>query len=322
MHSCKTAHRTFVHHMALDPSGVLLATCSSDKEVNIFYRNSLGVDSSAWALCSILKDHVATVTRVAWYLHREHGPLLATAGADRWFYVYKIIVTMHGGKVACDAVKYSVVRGFEKDVITDVAFIPFEQHRILRLSTASLDGWIRLYDIQPVQFLCVSKITQETETGRSLDTRRGGITSIAWFPSSADEGRALAVGCMNGAFYLYRSSKDCEQFELVRSTLPEKAESSIHHIVWAPCVGRSFQLVTICCRSSVYIVRLNCVSPVLESYDCDVFRWPRGAACAAWSRSASLLYLINDDETSEMTVLQAKDPSDHQSWMEVPGNFS
>ncbi|ESL09589.1 hypothetical protein TRSC58_02688 [Trypanosoma rangeli SC58] len=321
MCSCKTAHRTFVHHMALDPSGVLLATCSSDKEVNIFYRNSLVGEPGAWTLCCVLKDHVATVTRAAWCLHREHGPLLATAGADRWFYVYKIILRMQGGKMVCNAVKYSVIRGFEKDVITDVAFIPFEQHRILRLSTASLDGWIRLYDIQPVQFLCVSKITQETQTGRDVDTRRGGITSIAWFPSSADEGRALAIGCMNGAFYLYRSSKDCEKFERVRSALPERADTSIHHIVWAPCVGRPFQLLAICCRSSVYIVRLNCVSPVLESYDCDVFRWPRGAACAAWSRSASLLYLINDDDASEMTLLQAKDPSDHQSWREVPHDF-
>ncbi|KEG14752.1 nucleoporin SEH1 [Trypanosoma grayi] len=307
--------------MALDPSGTLLASCSSDKGVNIFHRDPVETESSAWNLCCILRDHVSTVTRVAWCLHREHGPLLATAGADRWIYVYKMNVTKQGDKTVASAGKCSSVRGYEKDVITDVAFIPPRQHHVLLLSTASLDGCVRLYDIQPLELNCVYKITQETDVCRPLDTQRGGITSIAWFPSSVDEAMTLAVGCMNGCFYLYRFSKEHEQFERVRNVRPEKAEASIHHIVWGPSVGRSFQLLVICCRCCVYVVRLNCISPALEDYDCDVFRWPRGAVCAAWSRSATLLYLINDDEAMEMTVLQARDPSDHHSWEEVSQNM-
>ncbi|KAH9578912.1 WD40 repeat [Trypanosoma melophagium] len=322
MYPCKTDHQTFVHHMALDPSGALLASCSSDKEVNIFHRTLLDTESSGWSLCCVLKDHVATVTRVAWCLHREHEPLLATASADRWFYVYKIEIVMHDGRPVAQAKKCSTVRGYEKDVITDVAFIPPQQRYGLLLSTASLDGWVRLYEIQPTELRCIYKIPQETEVGRPLEARPGAITSIAWFPSSANEAMTLAVGCMNGCFYLYRFSNEYKRFERLRSTPFEKANTSIHHIVWVPSVGRPFQLLAICCRSCVYILRLNCVSPALEDFDCELFKWSRGAVCAAWSRSGGLLYLISDDERTEMTVLRTRDPSDHQSWEEVSQNFS
>ncbi|ORC88439.1 nucleoporin SEH1 [Trypanosoma theileri] len=321
MYPCKTAHRTFVHHMALDPSGALLASCSSDKVVNIFHRTLLDTESNDWSLCCVLNDHVATVTRVAWCLHREHEALLATAGADRWIYVYKIEIVIHDGKPVVQAERCSTVRGYETDVITDVAFIRPQQRYGLRLSTASLDGWVRLYEVQQKQLLSISKITQETEVGRPLETRSGAITSIAWFPSSADEAMTLAVGCMNGCFYLYRVSNEYKHFERIRSAPFERANASIHHIVWGPSVGRPFQLLAICCRSCVYILRLNCVSPALEDFDCELFKWPQGAVCAAWSRSAVLLYLVSDDEGTEMTVLRTRDPSDHQSWEEVSENF-
>nr|CCC95907.1 unnamed protein product [Trypanosoma congolense IL3000] len=317
MDSCKTTHTTFVHHMAMNPLGTLLASCSSDKGVNIFYRSPSEVVSGSWSPCCVLKDHVATVTRVAWCLHREHDSLLATVGADRWIYVYKINVTTRGGKVEAAAVRYSPVRGYEKDVITDVAFIPPQQHQVLLLSTASLDGWVRLYDIQPLQFLCKYTVTQEPDIGRPLEARSGGITSIAWFPSLADESMTLAVGCMNGCFYLYKFVKSQNLFERIHTNAPRRMESTIHHIVWAPPVGRCFQLLALCCRSSVRIVRLNCVSPSVETFDCEVFVWPHGSVCAAWSHAATLLYLVNDEETTEMTVLKAADLSNHQSWERV-----
>ncbi|CBH18428.1 WD domain, G-beta repeat, putative [Trypanosoma equiperdum] len=314
MYSCKTAHTTFVHHMAVNSSGTLLASGSSDKGVNVFYRPPSEVVTGSWSLCCVLKDHVATVTRVAWCQHREHGSMLATVGADRWIYVYKINVTTQDGKVVGNAVRYSPVRGYEKDVITDVAFVPPRQHQVLLLSTASLDGWVRLYDIQPLQFLCKYTVTQESDICRPLGTRSGGITSTAWFPSSVDETMTLAVGCMNGCFYLYKFCKERNQFKRVYNALPQRIESTIHHIVWAPPVGRCFQLLSLCCRSSVYIVRLNCVSPSVEDYQCEVFVWPHGAVCTAWSHSATLLYLIDDDNPPRVTVLQARDLTDHQSW--------
>nr|CCC53985.1 conserved hypothetical protein [Trypanosoma vivax Y486] len=317
MQTCKTAHGTFVHHMALDPSGTLLASCSSDRGVNIFHRPSQLGASSPWTLCCILRDHVATVTRVAWCLHREHGALLATVGADRWIYVYKISIVTQNGRLSAHAVKYPPVRGYEKDVITDVAFVPPQQHHVLLLSTASLDGWVRLYDIQPLQFLCKYTVTQEPEITRPLGARCSGISSIAWFPSPSEKSMTLAVGCMNGCFYLYRFAKEHDRFERVHGTQPERANGSIHHIVWAPPVGRCFQLLVLCCRSCVYIVRLDCVSPSAEAFQCDVFVWPHGAVCAAWSHSATLLYLISDDEATEWTVLQARDPTDHHSWEAV-----
>lgn len=317
MYSSKTDHQTFVHHMALDPSGVLLASCSSDRRVSIFYRDPLATEPAAWTRCYGFKDHVETATRVAWCLHGEDGRLLATAGADRWLYLYEISLTIQTERPRINAVRRSTTRGHENDVITDVAFVSFQQHRISCLSTASLDGCVRLYDIQQGQFNFLHRITPEMDVDRPLDTRRGGITSIAWFPSLAEEAVTLAVGCMNGDFYLYRFSKESGEFERVCGVLPRNVGASIHCIVWAPPVGRMFQLLVICCRSSVHIVRLNCVLPALEDYECEFFCWPHGAVCAAWSSSASLLYLINDDELTERTILQAADPSNHRSWEKI-----
>lgn len=160
----QTSHHTFVHHIALDPSGTLLASCSSDKTVEVFHRNTLPGEGDVWERGCTMSDHSGPVLRLAWCQHREHGPLLASAGADRWIYIYRITISSHEGRTLLHPVRWSPVRGYEKDIITDVAFVPPQQYHVLLLSTASLDGCVRLYEVhQPLQFPCVCKITPEID---------------------------------------------------------------------------------------------------------------------------------------------------------------
>ncbi|KPA84563.1 hypothetical protein ABB37_01098 [Leptomonas pyrrhocoris] len=375
MASLVTQHKTYVHHVALDPSGSLLASCSSDKTVEVFHRRTVAGEEEVWEPGCAMHDHSGPVLRLAWCQHREHGPLLATAGADRWIYIYRIIISSHEGRTLLHTVRWSPVRGYEKDVITDVAFVPPQQYHVLLLSTASLDGCVRLYEVhQPQQFPCVCKISPEagmagegeregaspspaggsggggaastasTNAGagsaRQRDEaskgtsssdvsmmRTGGVTSIGWFPGSVERTMTLAVGSVSGRFFLYRYIKDSNSFMPIHVPQVEtgvlRCRAPVCDVSWAPSVGRRFQLLAICSRQEVFILRHNCVSPAIdERRSFELFRFPVGAVSASWSRSATLLYLATDDHRTQVIVLQMSNPLDHQSWRVVSCNAS
>ncbi|CCW70561.1 unnamed protein product [Phytomonas sp. Hart1] len=389
-----TEHKTFVHHIALDPSGSLLASCSSDKSVEVFYRHRVPCGEDRWRLGCTMADHYGPVLRLSWCQHREHGPLLATAGADRWIYVYRIVVSSHKGNPVVQSIRWLPVRGYEKDAITDVAFVPPQLYQVLLLSTASLDGSVRVYEVhKPLQFPCICKImpeacgptsdvsgvaTKRESTGSILKTSDGiggaspisqqaelltsaagrppgltplmrssaspvspaspespnfssgcetalcgpaqwgsGISSIAWFPSATESTMTLAVGAVSGRFYMYRYLKESTSFESIALPPDVVCQSSIEGMQWAPPLGRCFQLIAICSRSSVLILRMNTISPSYEAVDklsFELYKHPTGAVSASWSRSATLLHLATDDQQTEMFVLQMRDPTNHQSW--------
>lgn len=372
-----TQHKTYVHHVALDPSGSLLASCSSDKTVEVFHRRTVAGEEDVWEPGCAMHDHSGPVLRLAWCQHREHGPLLATAGADRWIYIYRIIISSHEGRTLLHTVRWSPVRGYEKDVITDVAFVPPQQYHVLLLSTASLDGCVRLYEVhQPQQFPCVCKISPEAGTagdgekeglspnpvssgggggssgaaanavsggagvaGQRDDAakaaggsdasmlRTGGVTSIGWFPGSAERTMTLAVGTVSGRFFLYRYIKESNSFLPIYVPQVEtgvlRCRAPVCDVSWAPSVGRRFQLLAICSRQEVFLLRYNCVSPAVdERRSFELFRLPVGAVSASWSRSATLLYLATDDARMQVIVLQMSNPLDHQSWRLVSCNTS
>ncbi|CAJ1033716.1 putative WD domain, G-beta repeat [Leishmania utingensis] len=367
MTSLVTQHKTYVHHIALDPSGTLLASCSSDKTVEVFHRRTVTGGEAIWEPGCMIHDHSGPVLSIAWCQHREHGSLLATAGADRWIYIYRIIISSHEGRTLLHTVRWSPVRGYEKDVITNVAFVPPQQYHALLLSTASLDGCVRLYEVhQPQQFPCVCRISPEADAaaeGASESTasavgmsagaashsagsaaverredasasppvssvpmlRSGGVTAIDWFPGSAERTMTLAVGTVSGRFFLYRYIKDSSSFMTISLPPVEagvlRCSAPVCNVSWAPCVGRRFQLLSICSRREVFLLRLNCVSPSIdEKRSFELFRVPFGAASASWSRSSTLLYLARDDRHTQMVVLQMANPLDHQSWKVVSRN--
>jgi WD40 repeat protein len=380
MEALVTQHKTYVHHVALDPSGSLLASCSSDKTVEVFHRRTVAGEEDVWEPGCAMHDHSGPVLRLAWCQHREHGPLLATAGADRWIYIYRIIISSHKGRTLLHTVRWSPVRGYEKDVITDVAFVPPQQYHVLLLSTASLDGCVRLYEVhQPQQFPCVCKISPEagaageserdgastaggggggvshTNSGNAAGSstsggggavglrddgskggtfdsdasmlRTGGVTSIGWFPGSAERTMTLAVGTVSGRFFLYRYIKDSNSFVAIHVPQVEagvlRCRAPVCDVSWAPSVGRRFQLLAICSRQEVFILRYNCVSPAIdERRSFELFRLPVGAVSASWTRSATLLYLATDDHRTQVIVLQMSNPLDHQSWRVVSCNAS
>lgn len=126
----------------------------------------------------------------------------------------------------------------------------------------------------------------------------------------------LAVGAVSGRFYLYRYQKENNTFGLINTPSALVCRSPVEMVCWAPPVGRRFQLIVVCSRTDVFILRLNCISPSYETdtMTFELYRHPAGAVSASWSRSATLLYLVTDDLRSKLSVLQMRDPMDHQSW--------
>ncbi|EPY32393.1 nucleoporin SEH1 [Angomonas deanei] len=251
-----TGHKTHVHHLALDPSCCLLASCSSDKTVRLFHRNLSPGTTGVWEPSCTISDHSGPVIRLAWCQHREHGPLLATVSADRWICVYRIIISKLEGSSSARAVRWTLVRGFEKDVITDVAFIPPQQYHVLLLSTASLDGSVRLYEVnQPPVCLHLQNDTggrfRRSKGGRGHSKSSDiGITSLSWFPGASETTMTLAVGGVSGRVSLYKYVKDSQVFSPITSfPTSVRCSSPVVQLTWAFPVGRMFQLLAVCSKN-------------------------------------------------------------------------
>ncbi|EPY31609.1 hypothetical protein AGDE_08966 [Angomonas deanei] len=147
-----------------------------------------------------------------------------------------------------------------------------------------------------------------------------GITSLSWFPGASETTMTLAVGGVSGRVSLYKYVKDSQVFSPITSfPTSVRCSSPVVQLTWAFPVGRMFQLLAVCSKTEIYIIRMNCISPSAHTgeFEFETFLFPRGASSASWSHSSTLLYLVSDDGEKKVTVLQMKDPTDHQTWAPV-----
>lgn len=304
-------------YFSLHPSGTLLASCGNDGQVEVFVRQ----DGGEWALGCTLADHVGAVRRCSW-CPTQNIPVLATVGADRAIFVYNFQRTI--GEEEHQAVLTptrwnSITRGHEKDVLTDVAFVPEGQSRMTLLSTTSLDGRVRLYEVKPnaplerIAVWCPDPL--RSEEGAQV----GGVSCLAWFPGRSERRMTLAVGCLSGKWTVAHCStpvifQDIKIDPVARCTAPVLA------VCWAPPVGRRFSLLAVCSRKDILLIRFPVVSPSLlgdGTQRVEVCRVSVGGCSVSWSKSASRLLVASDDSTAGVRWVEMVDPADHQSWVVV-----
>lgn len=332
---------SFVHFFSLHPSGSLLAACLHDGSVDVFCKRetlthgtqmqsgtmlNAGEGAPIWDLGCTLTDHVGPVFRCSWDL-TQSVPVLATVGADRGIQVYHFQrVVTKDRKMLLQASRWPITRGHEKDVITDIASIPPGQSQMMLLSTTSLDGKVRLYEVKanaPLERVAVWCPDPLTEDERSLSgvQQLGGVSCLSWFPGRFETCMTIAVGCISGRLAVASCAKDFDRIPLH----PEPCcTSPVLDLEWAPAVGRRFNLLAVCSRNEIFIIRFNVISlsdlrpeengshPVKV----EVFSTNFGACSVSWSRSATVLFFASDSVSSECSAhcIAMGDPTNHQSW--------
>lgn len=341
------------NYFALHQSGTLLAACFTDGTVEVYKCHSDPIEGSEkhserWELGCTLNDHVGPVFRCSWFPAQNSVPVLATVGADRGILLYSFSRGSGEGEAGASsglllqATRWATIRGNEKDVITAVAFVPPEQSDMCLLSTAALDGRVRLYKVTaslPLDRVAVW-CPELGGSGGVGGASPGGVSALSWFPGRSEISMTVAVGCVSGKCYVARCTRAIN-FEPIELHPTPCCSSPVLDMQWGPVVGRRFQLLAVCSRNEVLIIRFNVISPALElgrsriegpSMDdhdgddyasiepvkVDIYRMSQIGACSlSWSRSASILSLVSDEGSGaapSVFFLRMRDPSDHQSW--------
>lgn len=310
-----------------------------------------GEEDGIWELVCELCDHIGPVYKCCWCpVSLNSLPVLVTVGADRAIFIYhfqqrsgtmpftsenvkppapssihnpssstSISWTTGGSPSLLQATRWHGWKGVENDTITDVAFLPPGLEAWMVLSTASLDGCIRVYKVMhnaPLDRICVW--SPDTIVNRSPTTSistsspcaagvvssstavRGAVTALSWFPGRAESSRTIVVGCMSGKIALARWDPK-KTFEEICFSSAHACSSPVVSVAWAPPVGRRFILFAACSRHEVLIFRLHVCSPAFlgenlidvttENRSRVGYRnaHPLGTSCERSSRSSSLM---------------------------------
>lgn len=265
-------------------------------------------EEGPWELVCKLLDHIGPVYKCCWCPASLNSlPVLATVGADRAIFVYHFqqlsspahhtpevvkaipsnafpspptnTSTGGGGSSFLQATRWHGWKGVEKDTITDIAFLPPGRESWMVLSTASLDGCVRLYEVkqkaghehlltwEPDTILTNRRAPRIESTSpgpaspiSSFTGVKGAVTALSWFSGRVECSRTIAVGCMSGKIALARWNRGLN-FEEISFSPAHSCSSPVVCVSWAPPVGRRFILLAACSRHEVLIFRLHVCSP-------------------------------------------------------------
>lgn len=265
-------------------------------------------EDTEWELGCELCDHIGPVYKCCWCpVSLNSLPVLVTVGADKAIFVYYFQQNSSPSSVISENAKFSAApplsssstngttasgpsssllqanrwhgwKGQEKDTITDIAFLPPGHQGLMVLSTASLDGCVRLYKVRQNAALdrfakwfpdtiVTNRMSDSNGTSSgsvtgavSVTEVKGAVTALSWFPGKAESSRTIAVGCMSGKIALAQLDT-YDRFNEICFSSVHACSSPVISVAWAPPVGRRFILFAACSRHEVLIFRLHVCSP-------------------------------------------------------------
>ncbi|RUS34429.1 WD40-repeat-containing domain protein [Jimgerdemannia flammicorona] len=268
-----TQHTDLVHDIAYDYYGKRLVTCSSDQRLKVWDFND---EIGAWEINDDWKAHDSSIIKVSW-AHPEYGQIIASCSFDRivkiWeeqefdhpflFYFFSFWSIIYPTEA-----KGSQKRWAEKARLTesrgsvrDIAFSP--RHMGLKLATCAADGFIHIYEAMEVTKLSQWAHMDEFEilSSAPLSTAAGAGTGgslplketesnycFSWYPGKVLS-PMMVVGCgkENCAKIFKFDSTSSPSKWFAAEVLPGH-ENTVHDVVWAPNMGRSYQLIATACK--------------------------------------------------------------------------
>ncbi|XP_066266919.1 nucleoporin SEH1-like [Branchiostoma lanceolatum] len=247
--SISAEHKDLIHDVSYDFHGRRMATCSSDQTIKVWDLT----DDGEWQCTASWKTHSGSVWKVTW-AHPEFGQVLASCSFDRTAAVWEEVV---GESLASTQRGQShwVKRANLVDSrtsVTDVKFGP--KHMGLQLATCSADGVVRIYEAPDVMNLSQWSLQHEINTKLSC-------SCLSWNPSRLHL-PMLAVGSddtnpsAGGKVQIYEYNDNIRKWQKVETLMA--ITDAVHHISFAPNLGRSYHLLAIATKD-VRIITLKCL---------------------------------------------------------------
>lgn len=265
-------HKDLIHDVAYDYYGQSLASCSADREIKVWRRDT---DSSAasggWSCTDSWVAHQGPVWKVQW-AHPQYGRILASCSFDRTVAIWEEL-NHHSSSAAPSAAEIPGLssdgaangaapkgprksnwklrtRRDSQEPVTDIAFAP--RGLGLQLATVSGDGYVRIYkpdDAHNLEFwheqsFEASSSDASSSGGGDADEasakRSRQLTSISWCEAHFCP-PMLAVAAKDGSIRVWAFNEAFERWQVMHRL--QGHTGAVHDISWAPDTGRSYHLL-------------------------------------------------------------------------------
>ncbi|ODQ50048.1 WD40 repeat-like protein [Saitoella complicata NRRL Y-17804] len=223
----ETFHEDQIHDAVLDYYGRRLATCSSDRTINIFELPPSDADPSApQKLIETLRGHTGPIWQLAW-AHPKFGTILASASYDG-----KVIIWREEKGVWSKLMESTVHSGS----VNALCWAPHSLGAVL--AAASSDGRVSVMEFRE----------DGSWDTRTFPAHAVGVNGVSWGPSllpgslvttthgaSQEEVRRFATaGCDNYVKIWTYNPQNLEWFE--EATLAGHSDW-VRDVAWAPNTG-------------------------------------------------------------------------------------
>lgn len=225
--------------LAYDTFGKRLACASLDTTVRIRDLDENG----QWRMedgCEIRPAHAGMICKVCW-AHPEFGQLLATCSHDGFVKIWEEQI-FQAGVSKSPPVRWHQRLSIEdgRTVVNDVQFAP--KHLGLKIATASGDGVVRIFDIQPsLNSENAYKLAQRFMPGGSQ--RHAAVVCLAWCKCAFDC-PMLIVGTVTGKVQIWRADISMMWEKII--DLPGHDPRPATGVDWAHDMCRPFYNVASC----------------------------------------------------------------------------
>lgn len=233
----QSSHEDIVHDVAFDYYGKRFASCSSDKQIKVWDFDD---EQNQWMDHTIPRAHADTIWRLSW-AHPEFGQILASCSSDRSVHIWEEWESTQAAVRKTDnkdqwhkKAQLSDSRGS----VNDVKFAP--RHLGLKVSTASSDGTVRVYEATDVFTLNYWPLQEafQVECSTNRATTKGGgaeaghddgLKCLSWCDSPFEEARLVVGGYRRHLAVWKCDSNGKWREELLLSEQP----GTVHDVAWA-----------------------------------------------------------------------------------------
>ncbi|TDL18984.1 WD40 repeat-like protein [Rickenella mellea] len=200
-------HEERVWHLAWNPTRPLLASCSSDKSVNLYHYDTTGKFEQA---TSISTGHSKTVRAVAW---APSGKTLATASFDSQVGIWEQEEPEEEGGAPGEW-ECTILEGHENEC----KCVAYSSSGTL-LATCSRDKTVWVWEVQPdSEFECVGVLMEHTQD----------VKCVAWHPTE----EILASASYDDTIRLYVDDPDEDWYAF---QVLSGHESTVWSLAFSPC---------------------------------------------------------------------------------------